>query len=96
MLEAGQLTIFRDHKPFIYAFLQKSDSLSPRQFRHLDFISQFTKTSSTSPGWIMFVVDALSRVYSISDTKDFTSLAQSQQQDDELRQLLQSDTSLRL
>ena len=42
------------------------------------------------------VTDTLPRVDSISETIDFTSLAQSQQQDDELCQLLQSDTSLRL
>ena len=32
MLEARQFTVFTDHKPLIYAFLQESDSLSPRQF----------------------------------------------------------------
>lgn len=96
MLEARQFTVFTDHKPLIYAFLQKSDSLSPRQFRHLDFISQFATNLEHLSGLDNVVADALSRVDSISDSIDFTSLAQSQQQDDELRQLLQSDTSLRL
>jgi hypothetical protein len=34
--------IFTDHKPITYAFQQKRDKCSPRQFNHLDFIAQFT------------------------------------------------------
>jgi hypothetical protein len=37
MLEARHFTIFTDHKPIIYAFEQKRDNCSPRQFNHLDF-----------------------------------------------------------
>jgi cleavage and polyadenylation specificity factor subunit 1 len=42
MLEARHFTILTDHKPLTYAFQQKSDRCSPRQFNYLDFISQFT------------------------------------------------------
>jgi cleavage and polyadenylation specificity factor subunit 1 len=42
MLEARHFTIFTDHKPITYAFKQKRDKCSPRQFNHLDFIAQFT------------------------------------------------------
>jgi cleavage and polyadenylation specificity factor subunit 1 len=33
---------FTDHKPITYAFQQKRDKCSPRQFNHLEFIAQFT------------------------------------------------------
>jgi hypothetical protein len=41
MLEACHFSIFTDHKPITYAFQQKQDKCSPRQFNHLDFIAQF-------------------------------------------------------
>jgi len=42
MLEARHFTILTDHKPLTFAFHQKRDKCSPRQFNQLDFISQFT------------------------------------------------------
>ena len=42
MLEAQNFVIFTDHKPLTYAFSQRCDKCTPRQFNHLDFISQFT------------------------------------------------------
>jgi len=42
MLEARTFTIYTDHKPLTFAFQQKPEKSTPRQFRHLDFIGQFT------------------------------------------------------
>jgi hypothetical protein len=42
MIEAWHFTIYIDHKPLIFAFHQKRDKCSPRQFCHLDFIAQFS------------------------------------------------------
>lgn len=42
MIEARQFTIFTDHKPITFALKKKSSQCSPRQFRHLDFISQYS------------------------------------------------------
>jgi cleavage and polyadenylation specificity factor subunit 1 len=39
MLEARHFIIFTDHKPITYAFEQKRDKCSPRQFNHIDFIA---------------------------------------------------------
>jgi cleavage and polyadenylation specificity factor subunit 1 len=39
MLEARHFTIFTDYKPITYAFQQKRDKCSPRQFSHLDFLA---------------------------------------------------------
>jgi hypothetical protein len=42
MLEARHFIIFTYYKPITYAFQQKRDKCSPRQFNHLDYVSQFT------------------------------------------------------
>jgi hypothetical protein len=42
MLEARHFIIFTDHKPITYAFQQKRDKCSVRQFNHLYSIAQFT------------------------------------------------------
>ncbi len=47
MLEGRSFTVFTDHKPLTTAILSSTER-TPRQFRHLDFISQFTPTSNTS------------------------------------------------
>ncbi|GFY47208.1 transposon Ty3-I Gag-Pol polyprotein [Trichonephila inaurata madagascariensis] len=41
-LEGHNFIIFSDHRPLTFAFNKISDSFSPRQLRHLDFISQFS------------------------------------------------------
>ncbi|GFY21626.1 transposon Tf2-11 polyprotein [Trichonephila clavipes] len=42
MLEGRDFIIYTDQKPLMYAFMQNPDKCSPRQWRHLDFISQFS------------------------------------------------------
>ncbi|GFY22780.1 retrovirus-related Pol polyprotein from transposon 412 [Trichonephila clavipes] len=42
MLEGRDFIIYTDQKPLVYAFMQNPDKCSPRQWRHLDFISQFS------------------------------------------------------
>jgi cleavage and polyadenylation specificity factor subunit 1 len=60
MLEARHFTIITDHKPLMYAFQQKRDKCSPRQFNQLNFISQFTTDIRHIPGKDNIVADALS------------------------------------
>ena len=40
--DGRKFSAFTDHKPKIYAYLQKSDKLSPHQIRQLQHISEFT------------------------------------------------------
>ena len=45
MVEGRPFFIFTDHKPLIYAFQQRRDKCSPRQFRHLEFSTDFRHVS---------------------------------------------------
>ncbi|GFV88801.1 retrovirus-related Pol polyprotein from transposon 17.6 [Trichonephila clavipes] len=98
MLEARDFTVFTDHKPFTYAFRQKSDKCSPRQIRQLDFISQFTTNIVHIPGSDNIAADVLSRVSAITFPSqiDYDCIAETQQTDQELHTLIASGTSLEL
>jgi hypothetical protein len=96
MVEGRDLVIYTDHKPITFAFQQKSDKCTPRQFRHLDFISQFTTDIRYVPGKQNIVADTLSHVDSLSETIDYTAFAISQQGDDELKKYEKENTGLQL
>ncbi|XP_023247771.1 uncharacterized protein LOC111643797 [Copidosoma floridanum] len=91
-LEGRDFKVVSDHKPLIYAFIQKSDKASPRQRRQLCFISQFTTAIEYLPGLSNVVADALSRVEVIRLPLELElpELAKEQQQDSELSELLKS------
>jgi cleavage and polyadenylation specificity factor subunit 1 len=74
MLETRPFTIITDLKPLMYAFQQKRDKCSPRQFNQLDFISQFTTDIRHIPGKDI-VADALSRVEVITSPITHDALA---------------------
>jgi len=96
MLEAQHFTILSDHKTLTFAFHQKRDKCSPRQFNHLDFISQFTSDIRHISGKDNVVEVALSRVEVITAPVTHEALAAAQESDDELRTLLVSTTALQL
>ncbi|GFT99444.1 transposon Tf2-9 polyprotein [Trichonephila clavipes] len=62
MLEGRTFVIYTDQKPLTYAFRQHSEKCSPRQLRHLDFISQFSTDIRYTKGSDNTVSDALSRI----------------------------------
>ena len=96
MIEARTFVVFTDHKPLIYAFRQKPEKCSPRQFRYLDFVGQFTTDIRHVRGDDNIVADALSRVNAINQPIDYAQLAESQQDDPELQEYLRSNSSLQL
>lgn len=96
MVEGRSFTIYTDHKPITFAFHKKDHQSSPRQFRHLDFISQFTTDIRHIPGEDNIVADALSRIEVLENTLDFEALAAAQQDDKELEEYLKKDSSLQL
>ena len=61
-LEGHHFSIYTDHKPLTFSLRTKSEKYSPRQLRHLDFISQFTTDICHMQGHLNPVADALSRV----------------------------------
>ena len=95
MLEARHFVIFTDHKPLTFAFSQRRDKCSPRQFNHLDFISQFTTDIRHISGKDNVIADALSRVEAVGTSVSPEILAETQDTDAELATLLQGATALR-
>jgi cleavage and polyadenylation specificity factor subunit 1 len=96
MLEARYFIIFTDHKPITYAFQQKREKRSPRQFSHLHFIAQFSTDIRHISGQGDVVDDALSRVESVTAPPSHEALAAWQDGDNDLRALLASSSSVRL
>ncbi|KAG7310988.1 hypothetical protein JYU34_003841 [Plutella xylostella] len=97
MVEAREFTIYTDHKPLTHAFSTPRDNCSPRQFRYLDFISQFSTDLRYVAGNQNTVADALSRIEEISPKPlDYQSLSRAQEEDAELRSLLRNGTSLKI
>uniref|UniRef100_A0A5S6Q6D2 RNA-directed DNA polymerase n=1 Tax=Trichuris muris TaxID=70415 RepID=A0A5S6Q6D2_TRIMR len=97
ILEAQPCKVYTDHKPLTYAFQQRRDELPPVQLNHLSFIAQFTTYIRHVKGSSNIVADALSRTDAVSITSlDYRALAQSQENDPELHDLLGQGSSLQL
>nr|VZI14922.1 unnamed protein product [Spirometra erinaceieuropaei] len=98
-LEGREFVVLTDHKPLVFALRASPDRYSPREIRHLDFISQFSCDIQHVHGKENVVADALSRLEMASittDAIDFTLMAEAQRSDDELSQCRHEDSSLRL
>ncbi|GBN70242.1 Transposon Ty3-I Gag-Pol polyprotein [Araneus ventricosus] len=97
MLEGREFQIYTDQKPLIYAFKQNPDKCSPRQLRHLDFISQYSTDIRHVQGSQNIVADALSRIEVDSITKspilNFKEFARAQKDDSDIQKFLHNDAS---
>lgn len=96
MVEARHFVVYTDHKPLTHAFAERKANCSPRQYRHLDYIAQFTTDIRHIAGKDNVVADPLSRVEELQLPVDLDVLASSQTADEELSRLLRGESSLRL
>ena len=97
LIEGLQFTIFTDHRPLTFAFASAAER-SPRQTRHMSFISEFSTTVLHVSGKNNVVADALSRpaISAISlPTIDFRQLAADQAVSEEIATYKTSITGLR-
>ena len=99
-LESRHFTVFTDHKALVSAIGSGSASYSPREIRHLDFISQLSTDIRQVPGSKNVVAAALSRTVSMLQSpppplQDFEALAAAQQ-DNELAAYLATPHSLQV
>jgi hypothetical protein len=84
-----------DHKPLTYALHNSLNRHSPREICHLDFISQSTTDLRHVSGNANPVVDALSRIATLtpSSTIDFDAMACAQHHDEELNKIRNDSSS---
>ena len=62
LLEGRNFHVYTDHKPLTFAIDRKSDIYTPRQTRHLSYVSEFTTDIRHISGKTNVVADALSRI----------------------------------
>ncbi|BHF62214.1 hypothetical protein SprV_0200519500 [Sparganum proliferum] len=96
-IEGRDFSVHTDHKPLTYALKAKPDRYSPREVRHLDYISQFTADIRYVRGSDNVVADALSRPHINTLTSDFdlAKLADLQTADESIADL-RASTNLQL
>ncbi|BHF73760.1 hypothetical protein SprV_0401684300 [Sparganum proliferum] len=89
LLEGRDFSVHTDHKPLTYALKAKPDRYSPREFRHLDYISQFTADIRYVRGSDSVVADALSRpdINTLTSDFDLAKLADLQTADESIADL---------
>ena len=88
-LEGRDFFVATDHQALTSALASPPDPYSPREVRHLQFVSEFTTDIRHVPGDANPVADALSRasMNQLSSTVDFVALATAQTTDTELATL---------
>ena len=99
-IEGRVFHVSTDHKPLTFSFATTSNRYTPRQARHLDFISQFTTDIRHVKGSNNPVADALSRI-DINTLQqpngiDYKAMAVAQKKDPELLETLRSSLALNL
>ena len=95
-LEGREFTVFTDHKPLTTALAKKQENATEKTIRDLEFIAQFTSDIQHISGDENVVADALSRIETVV-VEDYSVIAKEQENDDDLRQWLETeDTGIHL
>ena len=97
-LEGRKFKIVTDQRSLTNAILSKSDNLSPRQSRYIDFIAQYSTDIVYIPGSTNVVADCLSRtqcnaLFESIPPISMIELATAQQNDSDLLKFLNSENS---
>nr|VZH99561.1 unnamed protein product [Spirometra erinaceieuropaei] len=97
-IEGRDFSVHTDHKPLTYALKAKPDRYSPREVRHLDYISQFTADIRYVRGSDNVVADALSRpdINTLTSDFDLARLADLQTADESIADLQSTTWSVNL
>jgi len=102
MIEGREVILYTDHKPLTRA-MSSNVNHSPRQTRHLSFVSEFTTDLRHLSGKFNVVADALSRctpalhsLHKMCDAIDYVELAKAQLVDPLIQRIQVSKTSLKL
>lgn len=98
LIKGRNLIMKTDHKPLTFAFQQKSNKATPRQWRQLDLIGQYTTKIIHSQGSRNVIADTLSRLNTLElpTIVSTSDIAEAQKEDAELRAILHSDSALLL
>ncbi|GBP69744.1 Transposon Tf2-8 polyprotein [Eumeta japonica] len=96
ILKARDFVIYTDHKSLCHAFKTCKDKCSPRQYRYLDFISQFSTDIRHISVRDNVVGYKLSRIEQLDNVVDFMKLANAQESDPELKQILKHGSASQL
>ena len=93
-IEGREFILLTDHKPLTYALHTTSDRYSPRETRHLDYISQFTTDIRHVKGESNCVADALSRIHvnAIKSNLDIAAMAAAQAHDTSCQEAIRSSS----
>ncbi|GFX22020.1 transposon Tf2-6 polyprotein [Trichonephila clavipes] len=96
-LEGYNFTIFTDHRLLIFAFTKTSDSRSPVQLGHLDFVSQFSTDIRHVSKSDNSMADTHSGIILNLSTADLQYLADTRTNDEEFKTLVSfNDCSINL
>jgi hypothetical protein len=96
ILEAQHCRTYTDHKPLVYAFTQRRETLPAVQFNQLTFIPQFTTDVVRVSGAANVVSDCLSRIEAVSWAPAQQDIAAAQAEDPEMRHYLGPTSALQL
>lgn len=93
MVEGREVCIYTDHKPLTYAINSHLERHSPREARHIDFISQFTSDLRHIKGKENVPADALSRI-EVAMVRGGGQTEKSEVTEEEFRNALRNDEQI--
>ena len=102
-LEGTNITIYSDHKPLIVAMSKPVDRPNRKEARHMSFIAQYSPKFEHISGSQNVVADTLSRpridsieTVSVLDHELKSELRKTQDTDEELREVMDSNSALKI